>query len=218
MALGYPLSLGQFFEDTEISTQRFTLSDSRQFNTTGAGHILDASLGSRLWTGEVTLRPMLHQDMLKIESRIELLLEPGASFLVYDKRCTWPYADPTGSILGAATPTLGAVNVNNVDVTIAGLPVGYVLTQGDMFSFSYSSSPLRRALHRIVSGATADGSGNATVQVVPPIRPGYALAASIALNKPLMKAKIVPGSYQFSTGTAGRLSTGATFQMTQTLR
>ena len=218
MALSYPLGLGAFFTDVEIINSRFSLGDARQFNTGGGGQIFDASLGARLWSGEITIVPAKHQELAKIESRIELLMEPGASFLVYDKRCTWPYADPTGSILGAATPTLGAVNANNVDVTIAGLPVGYVLTQGDMFSFSYLSSPVRRALHRVVAGATADGSGNATVQVVPPIRAGYTLATAVALNKPLMKAKMLPGTYQPSSGMPGKLSSGLTFQFTQTLK
>ena len=218
MAIGYPLLRSEFLDLAEISTGTFYLAESRQFNMNGGGHILDASLGSRLWTGEISVTAAKHQELAKIEALLELLTEPGASFLAYDKRCLWPYADPTGSILGASTPTLGAVNVNNVDVTIAGLPVGYVLTRGDMFSFSYLSSPLRRALHRIVSGATADGSGNATVQVVPAIRSGYTLATAVAFNKPIMKAKIVPGSYKAAYGSPGKLSAGTTFQFTQTLK
>lgn len=218
MALSYPLGLFQFFDDLELSTGMFTLGESRQFNQNGGGHILDASLGSRLWSGEIALIPLKHQELAKAEARIELVLEPGASFLVYDKRCTWPYADPTGSILGAATPTLGAVDPNNVDVTIAGLPVGYALTRGDMFSFSYLSSPTRRALHRIITTATADGSGNAVVQVTPAIRSGYALAAAVNFNKPVCKAKIIPGSYKPSSGSPGRLSGGVTFQFRQTLK
>lgn len=218
MALGYPLTLIQFFDDLEFSTGRFSLGESRQFNMNGGGQILDANLGARLWAGEVALTPIKHQELAKAEARIELLLEPGTSFFAYDKRCTWPYADPTGALLGAATPTLGAVNVNNVDVTIAGLPIGYVLTRGDMFSFNYLSGPTRRALHRIVANVTADGAGNAIVEVTPPIRAGYTLAAAIALNKPLMKAKIIPGSYKPSMGSPGKLSGGVSFQFTQTLK
>lgn len=218
MVLGYPLTLAQFFDDAEVSTSKFTLGESRQIKVNGDGHILDASLGARLWTGEVSLTPLKHQELSKVESRLEMLLEPGASFFAYDKRCTWPYSDPDGSILGAATPTLGAVDPNNVDVTIAGLPVGYVLTRGDMFSFTYLTSPVRRALHRVVQGATADGSGNCTVQVLPAVRSGYTLASGVNFSKPFCKAKIIPGSYKSSAGSPGKLSGGVTFQFTQTLR
>lgn len=220
MALSYPLSLANFFDILDVSTERFSLGESRQFNVSGGGQILDSNLGARLWTGEVSLVPDKHQEVTNVEARIEILLNPGTSFLAYDKRCTWPKADPTGVLLGAATPTLGAVNANNVDVTIAGLPVGYVFTRGDMFSFSYLSSPTRRALHRVVQlpTAVADAAGNLTMEVTPPIRAGYTLGAAIALNKPLMKAKIIPGSYKPSTGSPGKLSGGVNFQFTQTLK
>lgn len=218
MALTYPLNVNQFFDDLNIRSGKFTLSESNQNNINGGGHILTASLGSRLWMGEATLVPAKHQELLVFEARIELLLEPGASFIAYDKRVTYPKSDPTGSILGASTPTLSVVNANNVDVTIAGLPAGYVLTQGDMFDFTYLSSPTRRALHRIVAGATATGGGLATVQVVPAIRAGFTIGAAVGFVKPNMKAKIIPGSYGYSEGGVGRLSSGASFQFMQTLK
>lgn len=218
MALTYPLNLGQFYDDLNIQNSVFSLSESRQFNVNGAGQILDASLGARLWKGEATLVPAKHQELAKFLSLIELLLEPGASFVCYDKRHTWPFADPTGSILGASTPTLGTVDANNVDIRISGLPNGYTLTKGDMIAFTYLSGPTRRALHRVVVGATAGGLGNADIQVVPPIRSGYTLGTAITLNKPLMKAKIVPGSYKPPSGSPGALSSGASFEFMQTLR
>lgn len=218
MALSYPLAFTAFWDQIEFSTSMFTLGESRQINTNGGGHVLDASLGSRLWSGEATLLPARHQEMLKSDARIELLLELGASFLAYDKRVTWPLEDPTGAILGAATPTLGAVDANNVDVTIAGLPVGYTLTRGDMIAFSYLTGPIRRALHRVVFAFVADGAGNAVIQVTPAIRSGFTLGTAITLNKPAMKARIIPGSYKPSTGSPGKLSGGASFKFVQTLK
>ena len=221
MALTYPLVFSRLMDiiEPEVSSVRFSLSDPRQFNQTGGGEILDASLGSRLWTGEYSMVPKGHQELLQIEGRIELLLEPGASFLVYDTRKKYPAGDITGAILGASTPTLSAVNANNVDVTLTGLPPGYAFTRGDMFSFTYGSAPLRYALHRVTFAASAaDGSGNITVQVVPPIRSGYTLGTAVSLVQPKMKAKIIPASYQPSMGSPGKLSDGLSFQFTQTLR
>lgn len=219
MALPVPLALVRLVDLADFSMSRFTLGESRQFNRTGGGAILDASLGSRLWTGEIKLTPMPHGVLAGYEARLEMLLEPGASFLVYEKRLTYPVTDPDGSILGASTPTLTAVAVNNIDVTISGLPAGYVLTRGDMFSFQYLSSPTRYALHRVVYAATAaDGAGVITVQVIPAIRPGYTLGTAISVTKPQMKAKIIPGTYQAPSGNPGLLSDGLSFQFMQTLK
>jgi hypothetical protein len=218
MALTYPLTLAQFFDLTDIQTGKFTLPDARQFDTTAGGEILESSLGSRLWMGEVTLISKTHKSQAQIEAFIEALMEPGTSFLAYDKRAAFPASDPTGSILGAATPVISSVAANNKDLTISGLPAAYVLTRGDMLSFTYSSSPTRYALHRVVVGATASGGGVATVEVTPPIRPGFAVSAAITLIKAKMQAKIVPGSYQPSHGDPGLQSSGVSFQFSQTLR
>ena len=45
-----------------------------------------------------------------------------------------------------------------------------------------------------------------------------AFGGIVALNKPLMKAKMLPGTYQPSSGMPGKLSSGLTFQFTQTLK
>jgi hypothetical protein len=214
----YPLSLAQFFDLTEVQVGNFTLPDSRQFDMTGGGEILDASLGSRLWRGEVTLVPQTHKAQLGIEALIEVLMEPGASFFAYDKRGAYPAADPTGSILGASTPTLDAVQSSGREVRVAGLPSGYTLTRGDQLAFAYSSAPTRYALHRVVDGDAAAGAGKVTVEVTPPVRAGYTVASAVTLIKPAMLAKITPGSYRPSMGGVGRLSTGVTFGFTQTLR
>lgn len=218
MAQTYPLTLAQFFDLTEVQTGKFTLPDSRQFDMTAGGEILDASLGSRLWQGELTLVPQSHKAQLGIEALIEVLMEPGASFMAYDKRNAYPAADPTGSILGASTPTLDDVQAAGREVRVAGLPVGYVLTRGDQLAFSYLSAPTRYALHRVVVGDTAGALGKATVEVTPPVRSGYTLASTVTLIKPAMLAKITPASYRPSSGGSGRLSTGVTFHFSQTLR
>lgn len=218
MVQTYPLTLAQFFDLTDIQTENFTLTDSRQFDTTGGGEILDASLGSRLWQGELTLVPKTHKSQAQIEALIEVLMEPGASFFAYDKRNAYPAADPTGSILGASAPTLDLILSANREVRIAGIPIGYVVTGGDQIAFAYGSSPTRYALHRVVVGDVAGSLGKVTVEVTPPVRAGYTLAAAVVLVKPSMLAKILPGSYRPSMGGVGRLSTGVTFGFSQTLR
>jgi len=221
MARTYPLSVASFWDliVADLATiDQFSLGESRQFNVTGAGQIIDANLGTRLWASGVALVPKSHHSMSEIEAQIEVLLEAGASFMAYDPRKLFPAKDAIGRVLGAASVTLSTVNANNRDIALAGLPSGYVLTAGDMFSFSYLSSPTRYALHRVVVGGAATTGGVASVEVTPPIRAGYTLGAAVALSKPQMLAKIVPGSYQPSTGSSGRLSSGLSFKITQSLR
>ena len=49
---------------------------------------------------------------------------------------------------------------DNKSLKLGGLPAGYSLRRGDMLHFDYGSSPTRRALHRIVEDATANGPGS----------------------------------------------------------
>ena len=59
-----------------------------------------------------------------------------------------------------------------------------------------SALPDARALHMVVQGGDADGSGNLTVEVRPYVRPGYTLHALVHLYRPACRALILPGSYR----------------------
>lgn len=61
------------------------------------------------------------------------------------------------------------------ELTLEGLPTGLILSQGDYIDFRYLATEEAiedlpwRALVRVVEGGTADGSGDVTVTVEPPI-------------------------------------------------
>jgi hypothetical protein len=151
-------------------------------------------------------------------ARAELLRQPGASFLVHQSHRAGPQADPEGTALGAASPTITGVAANNRDVTLAGLPAGYVLTEGDLLSFTYLSNPTRYALHRVMETRTAAaGGGIATVEVSPPIRPGSTWPRPLTLLRPFCKAVIVPGSFEAPVMTRSPRATFS-FSWRQSLR
>jgi hypothetical protein len=103
------------------------------------------------------------------------------------------------------------------ELRITGLPVGYVLSAGDMLGFQYGSNPVRHALHRIVVGGTASSGGlTPMLEVVPNLRPGAAAGLTVSLVRPACKARLLPDP----TYGAGRqaLSRGASFDFIQTLR
>ncbi len=143
--------------------------------------------------------------------------QPGATFLCHDPRQIGPARDPTGAILGSRTVTIHLVARNLRELRIAGLPNGYVLSSGDMVGFQYGSSPVRRALHRILVDGTALSTGlTPMLEVVPNLRPGAVAGLAVSLHRPACKARLLPEPTYGSGRQA--LSRGASFDFIQTLR
>lgn len=115
-----------------------------------------------------------------------------------------------GSFTGDAV--LQAVGVTLDTVTLSGLPSTFVLSVGDLLSFSPSGS--RQALHRVVEGAIAS-AGVATVTVEPTVKPGFTLSATVQLASPWFKAVIDRSSLQVDWQ-LGRVCT-VSFEAWQTL-
>lgn len=217
-ALSFPLSIADFYDTICVGDVSFDLPES-QINSgvTGKGEILPADIGSRLWTGQVTVRPLLTADARAVLSRISTLKQAGRAFFVFDKRHAGPRMDPKGVILGASTPQIKSVNANNRQLVIKGLPIGYVLSAGDYIAFAYGSNPTRYALHDLAVGGTANSSGEVEVEVSNFIRSGAAADQDITLIKPSCKAVLVPGTIE--PGSApGRFHDGISFSWRQTLR
>ena len=86
-----------------------------------------------------------------------------------------------------------------------------------MLAFQYGSNPVRHALHRIVVGGTASGSGlSPMLEVVPNLRPGAVAGLAVSLVRPTCKARVLPDPTYGSGRQA--LSRGASFDFIQTLR
>ncbi|MVO16857.1 hypothetical protein [Parasedimentitalea huanghaiensis] len=216
MALTWPLPLNEFFDTLPIQKVTFQLANSATYSETGGGELITHKRGSRLWQGKIILDKDSHAIWAAIESRLALLEEPGASLLLWDVRLPGPIADPDKSILGPAVPQIRSLDPNNRELTLKGLPSGYVISQGDLLGFTYGSNPVRYAFHRVATGGTADGLGvTPNIEVRPFIRPGAAVDAVVTLGDPVLKAKITGADYGASRST---ISEGGSFDWTQTLR
>lgn len=220
MTLTYPLSLASFVDLLPAASVTFELGEARAVSRTRGGEQLSATLGTRLWQGQIEMGRSTRAEIQRVEAVIDLLRGAGTSFLMTDFRRPGPLADPTGSILGAAAVTIDALDSADARlVALDGLPAGYVLSAGDYLGFSYGSSPTRRALHRIATTTvTAAGDGTTSLfHVVPRLRPGAAVGAVVTLVAPVCSAVLVADS--FDPGTSRRtISEGATFRWEQTLR
>lgn len=219
MAFAFPLDLNDFFGTLTRTSVTFFLSEDVEYHETEGGEIITAERGPRLWTGEVIVSSNLHNEIRRAASRMELLQGAAASFMVTRSPGGGPVYDPTGSRLGNTSPTLSAINANRRDVTLAGLPSGYQLEAGDLLSFTYSTGPVRHALHRVVSPRrTATSAGSmANLELSPPVRAGASTGAAVRLFRPQCKAKVLPGSYTAPRAGLGA-SGGFTFRWRQTLR
>ena len=218
MALTFPLAAAEFFDTLKVRQMTFDCPEQVQVARTGGGEILPANIGPRLWTGEVSLVHHRFYVAAPVLAMISALREPGASFLAYDLTAPAPQSDPEGTALATVTPLILALPSDARMLSLKGLPSGFVLTAGDYLGFSYGTNPVRRALHRVVSGVVASGTGQtAAFEVTPPRRPGAAINTAVSLVKASCKARIVPGSV--APGTKGQIFTsGITFKFMQTLR
>lgn len=212
MALTFPLSLAAFLDLLPVAACDFDLGEALQGDETGGGEELLAELGARVWTGRYLLAPMTFDEATAAKALIDLIRAPGRAFLATDLRQKGPRGDPNGVILGASTPTLTATQSAGREVTIAGLPAGYVLAPGDMLGFTYAST--KRALHRVVVGGTANGAGTlAWAEVIPAVR-AFTGTPAVTLVRPVAKAVIQPGSFQPGDW-QNRLVSGMSFGFTQ---
>jgi len=179
MAFTYPLSLSQFQDSLKLSISEFYLSNPRQMSRTAEGTQLTASLGEAVWQGSFSLPPTNDRhESARIDSLLSVLDRAGSSFLVYDP------VKPLPASGGTTSATIASLNSSDRRVmTITGGPT---LAAGDLFSFTYGSSPTRYSLHRIVS---VSGS---TLEVTPFLPVGTTVGATLTFEKPVMKAVLMP--------------------------
>lgn len=216
MSLSWPLSLADFFEGLPVRQVSFFPSGAKSVSVTQGGDVISHKLGARLWQGEVSLGLDYHHLIAAFEARLSLLEEPGASLLIYDRRKPNPVSDTNGVLLAGFTPEIYSVAANGEELALSNLPAGFVITGGDLLGFQYGAGPVRFALHRVVSGATANGAGiTPEFQVTPRLQPGAAPGLAVSLNKPVCKAKVLEAEY--GSGAAA-ISQGGTFHWLQTLR
>jgi hypothetical protein len=218
MPLTYPASAAAFFDLLPVRSITFTPSEQLEVNRSSGGEQFTADLGTRLWGGTVTLGRMTRAETVQVEALIDVMRQAGRSFMIYDKRYPTAQDDPGGTILSAASPTIGSNLTDRRLLQVFGLPAGFTLKRGDMMAFDYGSPTVRRALHRIVEGGTADGSGNTPdIEVMPAMRPGNFIGTALNFIRPACKAVMVAGSVQMGT-TGHTITDGMAFDFIQTLR
>lgn len=216
--LTFPLALDQFFMNLPIAQQSFYPPEALDVAETAGGEVLTADIGVSLWTGQIDLGPMTHDESGAVLPLLNLLKRAASSFLVSDTRRPWPRLDPHGLLLGSATPMILAVGTSMRELAFKSLPAGYQLSRGDLVSFQYGVTPVRYALHELVGSAVANTAGETSlIEVTPPLRPGADAGQPVQLLWPRCKARLVPGSIDAGTSSAS-ITRDCSFRWSQTLR
>ncbi|WP_297772667.1 hypothetical protein [uncultured Roseovarius sp.] len=215
----WPIPPEGFIDLLGFETATFGLPADLSPSITGGGDVIAHRRGSRLWQGEVTLGRSEHADIAAQSALIEHLLEPGASFMVYDRRLPPPQdpAHPTQIDWDTQPVTIKSLIPGNRELSLRGLPANFTLRRGQLLGWQYLTDPVRYALHRIVDATvTSNGVGEtARFEVTPFIRPGVALETPVILAWPTCKAKML--SWKPGPGRSS-VSQGGSFTWQQTLR
>lgn len=188
-----------------------------------SGKLISLDLGPTLWRGRWQSTQMDEEAAGIARAWYDTLLSSEA-FYGYDKIREYPLAYPSGfgglvvgTVAFNGTCILSDVATNTIEIDLSDLPVGFVLSHGDYLAFDYGTDS--RALHRVVAGGTADGSGDLSIEVRPPIRTGWQATppaeTTVLFYRAAARMIIVPKSYSESTVPPGWVS--ISFEAVQTL-
>lgn len=177
-----------------VGSVKFRLDYGQETSGLAGGSIQVADLRSPLWRMDADCSTLTLDQLLEIETLIDVLGGSRGSFHAWDPRRPFPKLDPAGALLGASAIRINSFGSDNRSLSLKGFPPGYVLSRGDPLAFDFGG---RRAFHRIsTTTVTADGAGvTPTFEVVPNIRSGAATNADVILKRPAAEMKLVPGSF-----------------------
>jgi len=235
MALTFPLALPNLADLLPLESTPWNLAQYQEYSGLGTGEGLAHDLGPPLWEAECSTGPMYHDDAYAVQARLNALIGSVQTFMLHNPAKPGPRMDQNGTILAtgaggpsllldfinddafavasSSSPVIGSIAANRKEVTISGLPNGYVLSGGDFFQVNYGAG--RVALIQIVVSKTAVGGVASMVEVTPHLRPGINAGSAITLIKPAAKVKLVPNTLRLEN--IGGLHSRLRFTARQTL-
>lgn len=147
---------------------------SRDVSMLEGRRLESADFGTPYWTLTARTASMTIAKADAFESFLFQASRGGATFVCPDLYRKRPRAygetplSGTKAIGGAfnGSATIQTIT-NSRQVTVAGLPAGFVLKAGDLIEFN--ASALVRSLHMITANVTSGGGGQAVVKFEPPL-------------------------------------------------
>ncbi len=193
--LTYPVPFASLGQTLPIQTVDWVLEQYQELSMSGNGETLATDLARPLWTGVVTLRPQLVTEARALMAQLDALDGAIETFYLANPLGWWPKMDPGGVLYGASTPLIGAINANKKQISFKNLPIGYVLSPGDMFHVEYGGGGARRGLFRLREGQTVSALGTTgLLEFRPHISAGALVNDVVSFARPAAKVKMMPGT------------------------
>ncbi|KKB09411.1 hypothetical protein VE26_05605 [Devosia chinhatensis] len=187
----------------------------QEYSGLGSGEGLSHDLGPMLWEAECQTIQGYHAEVEGWRGKFMALNGSNETFMLYNPAAEYPSTDPRGEALDGFVAYLFAIDGDRKVIALAGLPAGFVVPDDAYIAVDYGS-PSRRALLKVVTGATANGEGRALgIEMRPHLRPGITTGLGAALVKPAAKVKLKANSMRVET--TGALTSRLRFSALQTL-
>lgn len=127
------------------------------------------------WEMEINLPPLTYAESRKWEAFILSLRGMRGTFLMGNPL----HASPQGT---ASTAILnGSATIRSTSIDVDGASSGQTLKAGDYFQIGSGNDA---HIHQVVQDATFDGSGEATLDIEPPLRTTYSNDTALDLTYP----------------------------------
>lgn len=165
-----------------------------------SGRQISKDLGPTLWRAKWQSGAMTQDKAGEVRAWYDTVLSLN-EFYGFHLFRQYPLAYAASGWTGltvSASPFSGSgvlttVNADSVQISLESLPIGFQLSPGDYFAFTYSTS--LRALHRCVAAATAGSDGKLTVEVRPQVRTGWAALAAVDFYRASARMIVLPDTY-----------------------
>lgn len=184
-----------------VASQEFELQRVDFASPEASGRIGGVQVGFPLWTGVWTLGRMPIDNSDEWRAWLSGMRGATRRFIGYDLSRLYPKTYPTGfggmtragggSFDGTATSWSETITADgDSQPTLHGLPAGFVLSQGDYIGFHWVATEtavaglIWHAPVRVITGGTANGTGDLTVTSEPPIPSAVPGTAIAYLNNP----------------------------------
>jgi hypothetical protein len=186
-AIAFPLDL---IENGVFWRRSFRLAYRQEVSRVTNGVTIRKNLGRPLWKAEFASKALIPSEVSRIRANIDSLDGGIFTFRGFDPARCRPIAYPSDVPWPDGfdgTATLSAIYSDNKRVAISGLPVGYVISTGDLINIGEAR------LYSVVGGSVANADGVATeVEVRPWLWTGTAIGATVQLLKPYCTMAINP--------------------------
>lgn len=203
MAITFPYDLLAEFPGWSTD---FDLFYRQEQSRSASGRTYVKDFGSPLWRATYLSKLLRINELDEWRARLNVLENGLNSFIGRSTSRCYPINDPRGQIIGSSVVTVASVLANRKEITLAGLPLGYILRPGDLLQIG------TRNLHRVVAAiAPSPGAATSIVEVRPHIWPETVATNAVSLVRPSCSMVILPGSI----ATTADLATGrgsVTFQ------